>query len=116
MGRKWNDDDEQFVLDGLKHHGARSLKVCTGSPAAPTEGTPEYLDWLDKYAEQIVLGHPKAPPIVREGDRFVLERDRPERKSTRYKSIRTALKKVIFELSMKDAATREEKGPSDERS
>jgi len=106
MSANGKQEEDAFILDRLGRYGVRRVEWVPGAPKAPPEGTPAYLDFLDRHAAKIVLGHPEAPVIIREGDRFVLQRESPERKTTRYKSMRAALKKVVFELSLKDAGTK----------
>ena len=100
MTRKSSESDEGYLLDWLKRYGVKEVKYRNGSPQEPPKYTSIYLDHLDKYAIEVLLGHPGAPRIKRLGERFVLERR--EKKRTTYKSIRSILKKLLFELAMKD--------------
>lgn len=96
-----NDDREPFILSHLKQHPITEVRYRPGAPEAPRPGTGAFLVHLNEWAEVITLRHPEAPRILRQGDSFVL--DRPERKRIRYRSIYTVLKKLLFELSAKDA-------------
>jgi len=93
------ESGDGFILSRLEKYGVQ-VKYRAGAPPEPSRQSADFLDHLDKYALEVGLGHPEAPRIVREGDRFVF--DRPERKRARYTSIRKALKKLVFELAMKD--------------
>ena len=104
MSNKWNEDDEQYVLKELKRYGVKDVKVSSGATQEPPFGTSEYLDYLDKYAQEITLGYPQAPKIIRCDDRFIL--DRKEKKRTFYKNIRTVLKKLFLETAEKEEAER----------
>ena len=88
-----------FVLASLKRYGLKA-KYCAGAPAEPARNVPAFLDHLDRYAVEISLGHPEAPKILRQGERFVF--NRRERRMVRYVSIRTVLRKLFFEMAMKD--------------
>lgn len=101
MATRTTEEDDGFILGRVKKHGVKTLETKPGAPAAPAVGTSVWLDSLDQWAVKVVLAHPGAPAILRDGDRFIL--DRPERKRTRYTSIRKALTKLIFELSAKEA-------------
>jgi len=92
---------DDFILARLKQHGIRHVEFAGRAPSAPLPYTSAYLDHLNRYAIELSLDHPEAPLIRRDGDRFVLVRQKPEKRQTRYQSIRTALKKVLFELAMK---------------
>jgi len=105
MARHESEEKERFILSRVRKHGVKTVETKPGAPAAPAAGTSAWLDYLDEWAVKVVLAHPQAPAILREGDRFIF--DRPERKRARYTSIRKALKKLIFELSLKDAASKE---------
>ena len=104
MSKKWNEDDEQYVLKELKRYGVKDVKVSSGATQEPPFGTSEYLDYLDKYAREITLGCPQAPKIIGYDNRFIL--DRKEKKRTFYKNIRTVLKKLFFETAEKEEAKR----------
>ena len=110
MARKTHEKDDQYILDKLKEYGIKKLNLALSAPAPPTLDSAEYLDYLDQHATEIILDHPGAPPIVKEGDRFILKR--PEKRRARYKSMRSALRKLISELALKDDAARnaEQKG------
>jgi len=105
MARRQSEETDRFILERLKSYGVKTVETKGGTPAAPRRYTSAWLDFLDRWAVKVVLSHPEAPAILRDGDRFIL--DRPERKRTRYTSIRKALRKSIFELSLKEAAERE---------
>lgn len=104
MAQPGSDETERFLLKAVKKYGVKTLETKPGAPPAPRRYTSEWLDFLDQWALKVLLAHPEAPAILREGNRFVL--DRPERKRTRYTSIRRVLTKLIFELSLKDAGDR----------
>ena len=98
------ESSDRFILDCLKRYGVKDVKVSSGATQEPPFGTSEYLDYLDKYAQEITLGCPQAPKIIRCDDRFIL--DRKEKKRTFYKNIRTVLKKLFFETAAKEEAKR----------
>ena len=89
---------ESFLLDSLKRYKVKDVEYSKGSPKEPPKHTSAYLDHLEKYAVELQLAHPGAPRIVRKGQRFIFQRQ--EKKQTRYKSIRSILKKLAFELSL----------------
>jgi len=102
IARPKRDAGEEFILKRLRAYKVERVVYLPGAGKEPRKYTPAYLDHLDQYAAEIQLGRPDAPAIKRVGDRFIL--DRPERKRTRYKSIRSVLRKLLPELAIKELA------------
>ena len=108
MAPKARESDDTFILERLAQYGVKQVRWAPGARKVPAGGTPAYLDFLDRHALEIVLGHHGAPRIVREGAHFVLKREKPERKFVHYGTARSALMKVLCEQSAKDWSPRDE--------
>ena len=113
MARRESEETERSILGRVRKHGVKTVETKPGAPAAPAVGTSAWLDYLDEWAVKIVLAHPEAPAILREGDRFIL--DRPERKRTRYTGIRKVFAKLMVEIAQKDAVVNDARGTHPKR-
>ena len=100
MTSEQSEKDEQTLLQELAQRGVKRLETLAGAPERPNPQTSEFLDFLDDWAARIELGHPKAPAILRQENRFV--REGREQKQKPFRSIRSVLRSLVIELHEKD--------------
>ncbi|NQT21356.1 MAG: hypothetical protein HQ592_16740 [Planctomycetes bacterium] len=94
----------EFILPRLPVHPIAQVHYHPDAPAPPPDGTPEYVEHLNRWAQTVIFEYPGVPVIQRVENRFVLIRMPPAKKLETRVSIYTALVSLLIEIEQKTAA------------